>query len=134
MRKINLTICIWCIFLFSSCDHFTQGFNTYFWTSSNTAAKYHLYIDNKDRGILPYLDQAPVCDNEPLKHKALYLPLPSGSYDLEVKDEKGNVQYAEVLFIKRTLGSTIIKATTDWKDAGARSTNKDDCLIREIFL
>ena len=56
------------------------------------------------------------------------------SDDLEVKDESGNVKYAETLFIKRTVGSTTISATTNWKGVGARGTSQDDCLIREIYL
>ena len=135
MKKINLISYIAvCMILLSSCDHFTKGFNTYFWTSSNTGHVYHLYIDDKDRGVLPYLKNAPFCNDKSSKHQALYLPLASGSYDLEVKDESGNVKYAERLFIKRTVGSTTISATTNWKGVGARGTNQDDCLIREIYL
>ena len=120
--------------MFSSCDHFSKGYNTYFWTSSNTGHVYHLYIDDKDRGELPYLKEAPFCSDNSSKQHALYLPLPSGSYDVEVKDEAGNVKYAERLFFKRTAGSTTISATTNWKGVGARGTSHDDCLIREIYL
>ena len=135
MKKINLVFYITvCMLLLSSCDPLTKGFNAYFWTSSNTGRNYHLYIDDKDKGILPYLQDAPFCNDSSSRQKALYLSLPSGYYDLEVKDEGGNVKYAERLFVKRTSGSSTISATTNWKGAGARGTSHDDCLIREIYL
>jgi hypothetical protein len=135
MKKVHLIIYITvCMMTFSSCDHFTKGFNTYFWTSSNRGHHYHLYIDSKDRGPLPYLEHAPLCNDATTRSRTLYLPLPSGRYDIEVRDESGNVKYDEKLFIKRTVSGTTISATTNWKGSGARASCNDDCLIREIFL
>lgn len=112
----------------------TQSFNAWFWTGSHKGENCHLFIDNVDKGPLPVLDDAPACDDLSSKQAALYVQLPSGNYELEIKDEKGEIKYAEVLRIKRSMGSTTIGSTTEWTSSGARGTNKEDCLIREIYF
>ena len=133
MKRIYLfIISICCTMLFVQCNVHTKSFNTWFWTS-NKEDNCHLFIDDVDHGPLPQLNTAPVCDDEKLKKQALFIQLPSGSYDLEVKDSKGNVRYSEELRLKRTSGHLSISSSTNWKESGSRGTNMNDCLIREIW-
>jgi len=116
----------------SGCNHFTGGFNAYFWTSNQDPGS-HLYIDNNDRGVLPHFDKAPSCSDESMKQNALFVYLPSGTYDIEVRDNNGKTMYEENFTVKRSFNSTTIKSSTKWKKSGARGKNENDCLIREIY-
>ena len=71
--------------------------------------------------------------NETQKKKALYLRMPSDSYAVEVRDEKGNIRYAEQFEIERSHSSTTISSSRQWESGGARSTTMNDCLVREIY-
>ena len=115
-----------------SCHQKTGGFNTYFWRSAMPDEVHHLFINGKHIGVLPYLNDAPTCGNEYLKQKALFLQLPSGKYEVEVKDAQGKIKYAELLKLKRTAGSLTIGNTTSWTNGRSERTFKDDCLIEEI--
>jgi hypothetical protein len=133
MKRRNLfIITILCTLLFAQCNVQTKSFNTWFWTRNKNEIC-HLFIDEKDMGPLPQLASAPECDDESLKKQALFVNLPSGNYDVEVKDSKGNLKYSEVLRLKRSSGHTSIGSTTEWKESGSRGTNLEDCLIREIW-
>src|SRR5215213_528030 len=122
MKKfVSLFIIAVCILLTTGCRYSTGGFNTYFWTSTGDV-DCHLYIDDVDCGRLPYCSRAPKCNNEKLKQKALFVFLPSGSYEVEVRDKDGNEKYAEQLTLKRRFGSTSISSTSDWESGGARAT------------
>ena len=82
--------------------------------------------------MLPYLPVAPICENDSLKQQALSVFLPSGKYEIAIRDAKGKLQYEEVLKLKRRLGSTSIGSSEDWRGVGSRRTFQNDCLIEEI--
>jgi hypothetical protein len=132
MRKI-LFACLG-LLLLCSCRRFaTQGFNTYFWTSTSDT-KVFLYIDGHEEGELPYLPKAPDCDEEESKQAALRVYLPSGSYDVQLRNDKREILFAEILKIRRSGGDVSIGTTsTGDDDGGSRRTFKDSCLIEELF-
>ena len=133
MKRTSVSVTlITCLLLFVQCNLRTKSFNTWFWTS-NKEESCHLFVDEEDMGPLPQLDSAPSCENADMKKQALFLHLPSGNYDLEVKDAKGDVRYAEQLQLKRTSGSLTIGSSTHWNEGGSRGTNMNDCVIREIW-
>lgn len=130
MRKSLLFVL--CFVVFIGCQQKQGGFQTYFWCSTETAAEQYLYIDGEEQGVLPYLPVAPVCENDFLKQQALSVFLPSGKYEIAIRDAKGKLQYEEVLKLKRRLGSTSIGSSENWRGVGSRRTFQNDCLIEEI--
>ena len=132
MKKL-LIICL-VLAGFSRCKMLhTEGFNTYFWTSAE-GEKLYLFIEGENKGLLPYLPAGPDCGNEELKKKTLRVDLPSGSYDIIIKNEQQETLYSEELRIKRRGGSLTIGNSTDYKRHGTRRVFKDSCLIEEFYL
>lgn len=118
----------------SSCKmQHTGGFNTYFWTSAE-GSKLYLFVEGENKGLLPYLPVGPDCYNEELKNKTLRIDLPSGYYDIAIKDEQQGIVYKEELQIKRSNGSITIGNSTDYNRRGTRRVFKDSCLIEEFYL
>jgi|GEM_PF-798754 len=131
MRRLLLA-CL-CLFALSSCSRFaTEGFDTYFWTST-PGIKMQLYIDGESKGGLPYLEKAPDCGNDTSRLDALKIFLPSGRYSIEVKDAEGNHLFSEKLNIWKRGGSVSLGSTQSTQDGGARRTFKGNCLIEELF-
>ncbi|RYG27089.1 MAG: hypothetical protein EOO01_41720 [Chitinophagaceae bacterium] len=119
--------------VFSGCSLFyTQGFNTYFWTSTE-GSKVYLYIDGENKGVLPYLPAGPDCDNEELKKQTLMIHLPSATYDISVKDSLQQLLYGEELTVRRNNGSLTLSNKSTFKHGGSRRVFKDSCLIEELF-
>ena len=118
---------------FASCGvrHY-EGFNAYFWTSTEDKQAY-LYIDGENRGVLPYLPTAPDCGNEELKKKILMIHLPSGTYNIVLKDSLEQTLYREELTIKRNKGSLTIANHSSYKKNGSRRVFKDSCIIEEFY-
>jgi hypothetical protein len=130
MRKVMIGCVLAC--LLSGCKQmYTQGFDTYFWTSIPDKEQF-LYIDGKKKGLIPYLPSAPNCENDSSKQVCLKEYLPSGSYAIEVQDIAGNVVYEETLKLKRSGGSISIGNTTQGKRGKTVRTFKDSCLMEEF--
>jgi hypothetical protein len=121
-----------CFAFIAGCQKKSGGFQTYFWCSTKTASQQYLFIDGKEKGVLPYLAQAPACANDNSKQQALLVFLPSGKYEIEIRDEQGKLYYEELLRLKRTVGSMTIGSTENWDGAGSMRTFENDCLIEEI--
>jgi hypothetical protein len=118
----------------SSCNLFyTQGgFNTYFWTSTKGPVVY-LYIDGQNKGALPYLPSGPDCDNEELKKETLKIHLPSGTYDVEIKDSLQQTLYSEEFTARRSKGSLTLSNKSSSKHGGSKRVFEDSCLIEELY-
>ncbi len=130
MRKV-LIGCM-AIFLLSGCKAmYTQGFDTYFWTSIPGEERF-LFIDGKKKGLIPYLPSAPNCENESSKEGCLKEYLPSGSYEIEVRNIPGDLLYEETLTLKRSGGSISIGNTTPGNGGKTVRTFKGSCLMEEF--
>ena len=131
-RTTFIAICFFALTMMG-CNYSYDGFEAYFWTSSPEFESKHLVIDGVDKGVLPLLPAAPVCDDMLTKQQALHLPLPSGKYRLEIKDKSGKTGYAETLKIKRRGASVSISSSTNGKRGGSRSVVNSDCFIAEFY-
>lgn len=133
IKKMKKWLVLCSMAVLSGCSLFySQGFNTYFWTSSDGPAVY-LYIDGQNKGVLPYLPAGPDCDNEELKKKTLMVHLPSATYDITIKDAQQQILYGEDLTVRRHNGSITLSSNTSFKEGGSRRIFEDSCLIEELF-
>ena len=130
MKKVWIGCIV--IFLLSGCKAmYTQGFDTYFWTSIPGEERF-LFIDGKKKGLIPYLPSTPNCENESSKEACLKEYLPSGSYVIEVQDVSGNIVYEETLKLKRRGENVTIGNTTPGKGGKTVRTFKGSCLMEEF--
>jgi hypothetical protein len=110
---------------------YTQGFDTYFWTSVPGEERI-LFIDGKEKGVIPYLSPAPDCENDSAKQACLKEYLPSGSYVIEVRGVSGNLFYEETLTLKRRGDNVTIGTRTPGKGGKSVRTFKGSCLMEEF--
>jgi hypothetical protein len=135
MNKTNILLCITLLWIAcSNCVVHNQSFNARFYTSSHSETTWHLYIDDADKGVLPFIAAEPDCDNPTFKRQALLIQLPSGEYDIDVKDQQGNLGYSGTIKVKRSRSSMSLSSSTRWKDAGVMMTSNNDCLVNKIFF
>ena len=86
------------LFLLNQCKKDYSVFDVYFWTSKTEIdGTLTLYIDDINKGILPYSALKPECANDTSLSNLLYVHLSAGKYKIEAKDENG------VLKIKGTM-------------------------------
>ena len=132
---MKITAFLVLVIIMSACKSGTKPFHTYFWTSSPPQTKLFLFIDDQNKGTLPYLQKGPTCDNETLKKQTLYVLLESGAYEVSVRDEAGNIKFTETLEVDLTGGDKTISVATRPQQAGKSfRTDKGDCLIEEIVV
>jgi hypothetical protein len=119
------------VFMLSGCIRHQHGFNLYFFTSNSTPGSY-LFIDNKLQGELPYLKKRPRCEDDPLKQKALLVPIESGEYEVEVRDSHGNLLFAKELKIKHSFGSTSVASSIKNSKWNTKVTTNGICVVDEL--
>ena len=83
------------VFIFSQCtkdeDNITH--NTYFWTSVNNEEQpLTLFVDGQAIGQLPYFSTDLTCGNDSLKNQAISMNLKSGKYNLEARNQQGELK------------------------------------------
>lgn len=130
MKKV-LVSCI-LVVLLSGCEvMYTQGFDTYFWTSIPGEERF-LFIDGEKKGLVPYLPSAPSCESDSSKQACLKEYLPSGNYAIELRDVSGKVFYKEELMVKRQGDNVTIGTTTPGTGGKSVRTFKGGCLMEEF--
>ncbi|MET0466955.1 MAG: hypothetical protein ABW007_27590 [Chitinophagaceae bacterium] len=130
MKKVLIGVVL--LSLLSGCEvMYTQGFDTYFWTSIPGEERF-LFIEGKQKGLIPYLSSAPNCGNDSSKQACLKEYLPSGSYAIEVRGVSGKVFYEETLTVRRIGGNVTIGTTTPGKGGKSVRTFEGDCLMVEF--
>ena len=130
MKKTLILIAIFSVFvlLFSQCRKDDSVFDVYFWTSiNNTAESLTLYIDNENKGILPYMDIAPKCGNDTLLADLIYIQLSAGRYKIKVKDENGVVKIEGKMTYKRN------KQAVSVGTGGIGSESQGNCDVVVFF-
>lgn len=132
MKKITLAIPGLLLLLFlTQCHQKSETFQAYFWTNSEPATTNYLFINDTNRGVLPFLSTAPECNNSESKEGALYLPLPSGTYKIAVIDKEGKVKHAEKYSLLLSSGTKSINSTFDGPGK-IQSVTDGNCLLAEI--
>lgn len=96
----------------------------FFWKKTDSAVTHYLYIDNTEKGVLPFLSGSlTVPGSDIAQKKGLFLTLKTGSYDIVTKDKNGNILCNGTLFLKKTSGSEEIKS----------SWNNSNCSVEVVF-
>jgi hypothetical protein len=121
------------LLLFTSCRHYSQGFEAYFCTSTEADKKSYLYIDHQKIGLLPYVTNVPSCEEVRINDKLLYVDLRAGKHLVEVKDSEGNLLFAEKLRAGRSGRSSSISSSPKNRRWGSRFKIKEECLVAELM-
>ncbi|MFL9485284.1 hypothetical protein ACI6Q2_21055 [Chitinophagaceae bacterium LWZ2-11] len=122
------------VLLLSDCDEKPGNFKAYFWTRSEKGTTNYLYINEVRKGVLPYMDRAPLCDDGPSKKEALFVLLPSDKYVISVKDSLGNIKFMGDLKLWTSRNNTSIDASSNHQPGKMHITGKGSCLIDEIHF
>lgn len=93
-----------------------------FWKKSETAETHYLYINNDNKGVLPFLRASVTKPGSDIAQN-LSVVLKPGGYDIVVKDSSGNIFCEGTLFLKRTASSKEIRAS--WKN--------DRCTVEVVY-
>lgn len=136
MKRSLYALCI-AILLLAGCDHdyrYNRRIVTaHFWTSSYPDDAHHLFINGKDKGILPYSLTVPDIDRGS-DRKTLTVPMKSGRFTIEVKNGSGKIVYREKFRLKLRLHGTTINSSTDDERGGTKLTYRGNHVIKEIFF
>ncbi|PSL48370.1 hypothetical protein CLV51_1021237 [Chitinophaga niastensis] len=122
------------LLLLSQCNVQGGTMKTYFWTHTHPDSTYYLYINDTYKGVLPYQDNAPTCGTAALQQQTLFIPLPSGTYSIEVKDKQGNVKLLETYKLHMSRGNISLSLTTKMPSVGNKRTASGDCDIEELYF
>ena len=128
----NFFIAIVVIAFFSQCGRHYRDWDVYFWSSNALESGLHLYINGRERGMVPVLSTAPSCNDDYSKKQALYIPLPSGKYKIELRDSSGKTIAAETFKIFYSSHDITISSTVDNGFPAPRSVSSGTCLIHEF--
>lgn len=102
----------------------TEEGKAYFWKKSDPGVTHYLYIDNQEKGILPFLpDSLTTPGNVIVQERRLSLNLKPGSYDIIAKDTSGNILCEGTLFLKRA--ESLKEVNSSWKN--------DKCRVEMIY-
>jgi hypothetical protein len=133
MKRLSYGLLIIAVLFAVSCDRYDRSRTmvTCFWTSSAPDTKHHLYVNGKDKGVIPYSLTVPR-NNE--RNKMLALNLRSGKFKLQVKDGRGNTVYEERFRLKLSRNGTTIQSSGDDDRGGSKLHNKGKLLLKEIYF
>jgi hypothetical protein len=110
-----------------TCTHQSNGTEqgkASFWKKSDSRVTHYLYIDNEEKGILPFLPESLTTPgNVIVQEQGLSLNLKPSSYDIIAKDTSGNILCEGTLFLKRTESSKEIKS----------SKKNDKCKVEVVY-
>jgi len=127
-HSLTLTAILAISLFLTQCKKDDTVYNVYFYTSKDTTVvQLALYIDDKYKGIIPYISQKPTYDNDSLKNLAFSLTLSSGKYNIKTKNAYDMVMSEQILKIKNN--STSVRG----KSGGSEITGKDNCFIVGLF-
>ena len=102
----------------------TKMGKAFFWKKTDSAVTHYLYIDNIEKGALPFLSNLLTTPGSDIAQKqGLAINLKTGSYNITAKDKTGNILCTGTLLLKKTAGSEEIK--TSWENG--------DCSVEVVF-
>jgi len=130
MKKICVLLAIPAYMLLLAgftCTHSSYGTKVgqaAFWKKSDPGTTHYLYIDNVEKGILPFLPDSLTTPGSDITQKqGLSLLLQPGRYDIIAKDKEGNVLCKGALSLKKTSDSQETK--TSWEN--------DKCIVEVVY-
>jgi hypothetical protein len=141
MRRNHYAIVLAVLFcmVFIACNHYdrSRSLRAYFFNSSNADHNYHLYINGRDEGRLPYQPRMLKVNRRTVPHarEALYIKLPSGRYSIKVKDETGETVYSEKFKLRLSANSVSVSSNT-WHERRARTKQEtgNGTLVKQIYF
>jgi hypothetical protein len=111
-------------FTCSRSDTGTETGKAFFWKKADSATIHYLYIDNVEKGVLPFISTSLTTPGTDVAQKqGLSLTLKMGRYDIIAKDKSGNILCTGSLFLKKTEGSEEIKSS--WEN--------DKCSVEVVY-
>lgn len=102
--------------------------------TTNGSGTWQLYINNKKAGTLPFIDAKPDCENNTVKLQGLSVQLPSGEYNIDVKDANGKTGFSGSINIVRNHSNTTISSSTQMRRAGVEMASRNECLVNKIYF
>jgi hypothetical protein len=114
MRRV-----IYCLALFASliitgsCNLVRHDAKAYFWAKDNHENPEVLFIDGKNSGALPQISEAEETEDNVIRKNALLVDIPTGKYELELKNEAGKTLHKGVLEMKKSMGSESVMISWD---------------------
>ncbi|MBA3662954.1 MAG: hypothetical protein H0W61_01930 [Bacteroidetes bacterium] len=106
-----------------ACNKEKNSYNVYFYTNKKDEYTHlKLYINEKEKGDLPYFTTKLNFENDTLMPRALYLKMAPGNYPIIIKDQWGNVKLDGHIKVKRkslVASSVIGELITTTKDHDA---------------
>lgn len=135
MQRLNYRLILFiAVLFFVSCDHYYDSriVRTCFWTSSAPNSPHHLYINGRDKGVIPYSLTVPRADE---RNRLLAVNLHRGRFRIEVKDASGNTVYNERFRLKLGRHSTTVQTNTDDEEHGrSKLQHRGKILVKEIYF
>ena len=100
----------------------------YFYTNINTDInRLTLYVDDQNKGELPYLAQNPICGSDSLKDKTICIELQSGEYRVKAYDKTGNLKSDnKIKFSSSSCSNGGMKG-------GCEVNRQGECIIVNLF-
>lgn len=95
-----------------------------FWKKKETAVTHYLYVDDVQKGVLPFLPALEkTTGSDAVQQQGLSVILKPGNYDILVKDSSGTIFCEGTLLLKRTAGQKEISAS--WEN--------DQCMVQVLY-
>ncbi|MGZ3899265.1 MAG: hypothetical protein ACXVNM_08275 [Bacteroidia bacterium] len=120
MKTVLKCLCVLAMFLFLSCNKEKNAFNVYFYSNKfDQYTKLKLFINDKDKGDLPYFTEKVDFDNDSLRSRCAFVKMIADNYPIIVKDQWGNVKVDAHIKVKRkslTANSVLGELITTVKD------------------
>ena len=132
--KIALIPAIAATLLFNSCkkEDPNDVYDAVFYQSHDANNNYmKLYIDEVEKGIMPYMKDKRSCSNDEISFKALRFRLSAGTYCLELRNEKGHVVSSSTIKFSKSKNSV---KTSGWGHKGGTEMSiQDQCLVVRMY-
>ena len=104
----------------TGCHSFGPDGKAYFWAVNEHKDPRVLFIDGKNAGILPRIGEMKNAEKEEMiKKNALLVKLPSGEYNLELRNQAGEFLYKGTLKTEKSGNSETVSVSWD-KDADCK--------------
>lgn len=107
----------------------TQTFQTYIYARADSSeTTLTLFIDDENKGTIPFLGMTPTCATDSLEFKTLYMTLSSGKHKVEAKDAQGNIKSSSTIKLKRN------GMSSESGVGGLEANMRNNCLIMRVFF
>jgi hypothetical protein len=134
MKRLSYWLIIIAVLLTAGCHERydrSRSMVTCFWTSSAPQTKHHLYVNGKDKGVIPYSLTVPRTEE---RNRVLALNMRSGRFRLEVKDERGHTVYKERYRLRLSRSGRTIQSSGDDDRGGSKLHSRGKIVLKEIYF